>query len=440
MIDQLALIKTIRFLIPGLFSMSFRAFGLGNRGKKYVVVGFVFFIAYMCTVPMVLIPVFGYETYSKLAPAIMTLGNLIVFYFSSDSFIKTVFLHFVQATVVISLSITLNAMRYVFGWDEWLMPAILAIGFGLAYLLAMKFCVKPLRFIADNIQTGWLSLIVIPAATIFVIIALSVYSGVYYYRQLFVVIVTVAVEVCFLLYIGILYRSLKAIGTLAERELEYELDRVAINAMKDQMSLIDQEYRTRLNGIEEVKRIRHDIDHHLIVLDALLEKQDSVGALEYLRRIEGSIPRERLSNKNLITESFVERYRSLCETEGIVFSSKIEFDEDAVLDKTSFGVLLGNALRNAYEAASSTEAYDRFVSMEGKRANAAIVIAVRNSYNGILNPGYASTKKDAGLLHGFGLSNIKRTLDRYDGYLEINHTDTEFVLTMILPLNTLEAS
>lgn len=44
---------------------------------------------------MLLIPAIGYETYSKLAPVIMTLGNLIVFYFSSDSFLKTVFLHFV---------------------------------------------------------------------------------------------------------------------------------------------------------------------------------------------------------------------------------------------------------------------------------------------------------------------------------------------------------
>lgn len=51
MIDQLALIKTIRYLIPGIFSMSFRAFGLGNRGRKYVIVGFAFFIAYMCAAP-----------------------------------------------------------------------------------------------------------------------------------------------------------------------------------------------------------------------------------------------------------------------------------------------------------------------------------------------------------------------------------------------------
>lgn len=93
-------------------------------------------------------------------------------------------------------------MRYVFDWNEWLMPFVLAIGFGLVYLLAMKFCVKPLRFIADNIHTGWPPLIAIPAATIFIIVALSVYSGVYYHRQLFVIIVTIAVEASFLLYIG----------------------------------------------------------------------------------------------------------------------------------------------------------------------------------------------------------------------------------------------
>ena len=49
-----------------------------------------------------------------------------------------------------------------------------------------------------------------------------------------------------------------------------------------------------------------------------------------------------------------------------------------------------------------------------------------------------SQKKEG--LHGFGLRNIKKALEKYDGYLEINHDDNIFSVGILLYADSLADS
>ncbi len=241
-----------------------------------------------------------------------------------------------------------------------------------------------------------------------------------------------------LIYITIFY-SLKIISSkYALREehmktqMQYELQRMSMDAIQVQIKLIEKEHRTTLQGMEQVRRLRHDMKHHFFFVTALLRQHDTDGALAYISKITEELPQKKFSDKNLITESFLSKYRELCECNRIAFSADIGFDEDKIPNKTHLGVILGNVLQNAYDAVQSAPEQNRMISVVGRQVHDNLLLVVKNGYDGILSPGYKTTKP--GNLHGFGLASIKKAAEEYGGYVEIEHTDREFTLTVVLTI------
>lgn len=216
-------------------------------------------------------------------------------------------------------------------------------------------------------------------------------------------------------------------------QMQQELIRVSMEAMETQVELTQNEYRSALNNMEQVRRLRHDLKHHLSIVYTMLVKNDTDGALDYIGKITEELPHITLSDKNLITESFMSKYSTLCERDGIVFTSDIQYDEDRIPNKTQLGLILGNALQNAYEAALTAGENNRRISVACRQLHDNLLVVVKNGYDGRLNPGY-KTKK-AGNLHGFGLLSIQKAAEQYGGYVEIDHTNSEFTLTVGLTVD-----
>lgn len=217
-------------------------------------------------------------------------------------------------------------------------------------------------------------------------------------------------------------------------QMQQELLRVSMDAMETQVKLTQNEYRSALNNMEQVRRLRHDLKHHLSIVTALLGKNDTDGALDYIGKITEELPQKTISDKNLITESFMSKYSTLCERDGIVFAADIEYDEDRIQNKTQLGVILGNALQNAYEAALTAREDNRQIFVAGRQVQDNLLLVIKNGYDGRLNPGYETRK--AGNLHGLGLLSIQKSAEQYGGYVEINHTNSEFTLTVGLTINS----
>ncbi len=87
----------------------------------------------------------------------------------------------------------------------------------------------------------------------------------------------------------------------------------------------------------------------------------------------------------------------------------------------SFGinVILGNLLENSIEAARQTESKRMEINIELQQG--FLRIQVENSYNGKLEKRHQrlfTTKKTSGL-HGIGLENVRKMVEKYDGIMEI---------------------
>ncbi|WP_369283936.1 sensor histidine kinase [Oscillibacter sp. GMB15532] len=211
-----------------------------------------------------------------------------------------------------------------------------------------------------------------------------------------------------------------------------ELLRLSMDGVKAQIELIEQEHRADLDSMEQIRKMRHDLKHHLAVLSALLEENDLDGAKGYIMELSGELPQAPLDGKNRLTKGFLRKYAQLCRDGGITMISDIRYDEDALHDKTRLGLILGNALQNAYEAALNAPGELRQLRMEGRTVQGTLLLVVENGYDGHLNPNYRTTK--SGALHGYGLLGIRKAAESTGGYVEIEYTHQKFRLTVALPI------
>ncbi len=109
------------------------------------------------------------------------------------------------------------------------------------------------------------------------------------------------------------------------------------------------------------------------------------------------------------------------------------------LDMTAFdwNIILGNLMDNAIEAAEKSE--DRFLQIRIRYQRGMLFIQIRNSYSGerIMSEGrYLSTKDydrgDDALVHGLGIRNVRRIVEKYDGSMEISSADGIFDVRIMM--------
>lgn len=76
-------IYTSKFMIPSVFSILFRAFGLGYKNRRRLIIGLVVFALYLTIVPSLLITLMGGGAYTHIVSLVMTISGMLVLIFSS---------------------------------------------------------------------------------------------------------------------------------------------------------------------------------------------------------------------------------------------------------------------------------------------------------------------------------------------------------------------
>lgn len=101
--------------------------------------------------------------------------------------------------------------------------------------------------------------------------------------------------------------------------------------------------------------------------------------------------------------------------------------------------VFGNAMDNAIEACRNvTPGSKRKIVIRTGEGGGQVFISISNPYEGnlTLKNGLPVTTKAQAYLHGFGLHNIRRTMERYGGTLNVDTSEEgRFTLNLIFPLS-----
>lgn len=211
---------------------------------------------------------------------------------------------------------------------------------------------------------------------------------------------------------------------------------------KNQQLLIQQErYQERLKSYKEIKRIKHDIHNHLIVIDKMLEDQSSDDARAYIKSIESYV--ERAADKsvtgNVAIDAIVQNKLTVAEGKGIQTYTDIQVPDQMNIDVLDLSVVLGNAMDNAIEACESVEgelkpSIDLIIKYKQENLLIKIINTVGEKPFKIGEESlFRSTKSGD---RGYGLDNINMVIERYKGNLVVEVIGDYFNFSALIPVKS----
>ena len=188
------------------------------------------------------------------------------------------------------------------------------------------------------------------------------------------------------------------------------------------------EHYNKINKLtDDLREFRHDYKNHMICLQSLLNNKQYDEALSYVKSITNQeiLDSNKFFSGNQIADAILTDKNELAQKNNckIIFDGSVS-DEISV---SNLCTILSNALDNSIEACSKIDS-DETQIIDVKCVASELIQIIRISNPNLDNNAVTETSKADRKNHGFGLSNIRRTVERMDGQMIISSQYPTFVL------------
>jgi sensor histidine kinase regulating citrate/malate metabolism len=198
-------------------------------------------------------------------------------------------------------------------------------------------------------------------------------------------------------------------------------------------------FEAKMQSLDDMRAIRHDMRNQLQTVSALLSKQDTAAASEYLQQFcdaagEAEIP-EFCENK-VVSALMYNKYLRI-KAAGIRLEHGICIPDGFFLGDVVLCSLFSNALDNAIEACSAiTEvSAERVISIKTAYKGNYFILRVENTHSNRIVMQDGMPVPGAGHEHrGYGSKILASIAGRYDGSVEYKFDDNTFAVAIIIPV------
>lgn len=206
--------------------------------------------------------------------------------------------------------------------------------------------------------------------------------------------------------------------------------------MEAHVKLFRQEYETILWKMESGRIYRHDMRHHLSVLEGLAKQENVPKILEYIDKLNGGLSES--GQESFCKNSVVNAVLSTCirraESAGCKVTANIALPEELPFEEMDVCMVLANVIENAVNACGKMPEGSRYIHISAELPDARkLVLAVRNPCPVPVvfdKKGMPVTDGRDG--HGVGLCSVRAVTEKYNGLLHCKCTDNEFRFHAVL--------
>ncbi len=265
----------------------------------------------------------------------------------------------------------------------------------------------------------WILIIVIPIISIFLLQTMLdgfVGSNTYSYVSLGVSLA------------GIIFINLAMFNFFESFE-----DKIKLKYLETIKQQEQENYKLLTLSYKQVREFKHDIENQFLVLNDMLENNDTDSAKEYLVKLSSFV---RLANRlcytgNNAVDSIVNIKGSLAQTYGIEFICKVNIITNIKADELELCRIIGNALDNAIEGCQRAGVSHKHIWISLMEEREKLFIVITNTSDKVDTSVLTSTKKEQGL-HGIGINSIKSSVDRLGGLVSFDYDDGIFKLNIMV--------
>ena len=242
------------------------------------------------------------------------------------------------------------------------------------------------------------------------------------YNVIFLFIINVGALLIY--YIMLMMDGQLAKNLQLEEEQHYrDLEHVAFQTLQERM--------------EETRRMRHDLRHHIHMVNYYLEEKNYDKLQEYVNAYRESIPdMERIRFcDNRIVNNIIFYFASQAMEQKIDFQAQLVVAEQLNVTDHEIAVLLGNLLENALDACMEQKETERRIIVKGKGDARSLIFTIDNTCENEIKrnkKGELLTTKPQG--NGIGVNSAKKIVDRYNGFFSADKRGEMFCVSFMLDL------
>ena len=194
-----------------------------------------------------------------------------------------------------------------------------------------------------------------------------------------------------------------------------------------------REYEDLRRKMEQGRRYRHDMRHHLRVLEGLFDEAKSVEGLQYLSTLNGQLTEleQETCCENATVNAVLRSYIGRAREENCQVTVKAEVPQTCPVDEIDLCVILANGMENAINACrSNAQETDKWIRVSVlTHENGNLSIKIENPCDQPVVFGRDGLpKSQPAEQHGIGLKSVEAVVKKYDGILQCEESDGVFSL------------
>lgn len=204
--------------------------------------------------------------------------------------------------------------------------------------------------------------------------------------------------------------------------------------LRDLESLELQQLEER---ILEARRARHDMRHHMIIIEDCLNTEDYERLKDYISQFTETLPENEafFFCKHRAINTLLLYYGRQAAEHQIDFQVDLSISDDMAVSDSDISIILSNLLENAIHACDNSNLSLKKIIIHGTGTKDALFFTIDNTYDNPIikdKKGNLLTTKKLG--SGIGIESVKNVVSRYDGIFTTEQKDHMFYTSFMLNL------
>ena len=192
-------------------------------------------------------------------------------------------------------------------------------------------------------------------------------------------------------------------------------------------------------SVERVKTIRHDMKLHLSTAADYNSNGKVQELANYIHGLLGDISTSEVYSDtgNIAFDSIINFKLRTAAENNINVDTDVLVPPNLNIEVADIVTILGNLLDNALDAVATVE--DKIIKLNIEASKGNLFIEVGNTFDGEVKyakgkdgTAEAITTRKSGDNHGYGLKNIRKAAEKYNGRVDISHEDNIFSVAVLL--------
>lgn len=209
-----------------------------------------------------------------------------------------------------------------------------------------------------------------------------------------------------------------------------------ISILETENILYSKQCEIMQTSTKDLQAFRHDMNNQFIALSELFASKSYDAAKLQLDKLVHLTKAKIIysTSGNIVIDGLINYKLQTAINDNITIKTEIAVPIQLPIDTSDIVIVIGNLIDNALFALENIGLDDKFLNLKIVFSQKRLIIRVSNPYSGDIKykDGIIVTSKEKPEQHGYGLSNVSKIVDKYKGYMEINHSNNIFIVDIVI--------